>query len=276
MGRLSVMSGVGKIGLNQFRGTMSVWRVYLPVDVDRDRYIKTCFMTGTVSLVNENSEFKHNVKIGRMALQMVNFPKDTESFGSEVVCASMPYSGKLYVVDVYTSSSEFYDQEENQYRFYKTDDKGGYAELRVDGAGKILLTVDGEEVTELQIMVTNKDRSGRLKVNVNGEIMVVNDGTTTIQSSQDITLEQYDGNEEDERTIINIIKDQVKIVSKKILLNEGEEPILLGNKTIDFLTKLLDYLGKESAGPYPLLGNSNYIALKQDLEGLKSQLSFLK
>lgn len=268
-------NGIGKVGMRNNRDSISVWRIYLPTDVERDDYVRTCFLTGTVSLVNDNSEFKHNVKIGKLALQMVDFPDDEKVFGSQVMCACMPYSGQLYVIDVFTSSSEFNDQGEYQYRLAKTDKKGGYAEVRVDGTGKIMLTVDGESVTEIEISVTNKDRAGSLKVNVNGEIMVINDGKTTIQSSQDITLEQYDS-EADERTIVNIIKDQVKIISKKILLNEGEEPILLGNKTVDLLTKILDQLGSESAGPYPLLGNSKYIAMKQDLEALKSELSFLK
>lgn len=266
-------NGIGKVGMNQFRDSFSLWRIYLPTDVDRDKYVKTCYMTGTVSLVNENSEFKHSVKIGRLSLQVITFPADTKSFGSEVICASMPYSGRLYVVDVFSSSSEIYDQEENQYRFFKVGK--GYAEARIDGSGKILLTVDSDDAAEVEISVTNKDRSGSLKVNVNGEIMVINDGKTTVQSSQEINLEQYDA-EADERTVVNIIKDQVKVISKKILLNDGEEPILLGNKTVDLLTKLLDFLGAESAGPYPLLGNVNYTNLKSDLEALKSELSFLK
>jgi hypothetical protein len=269
-------NGIGKVGMHELRDSNSIWRIYLPIDVDRDQYVKTCYLTGTVSLTNENAEFKHRVKIGKMALQLVSFPLNSKSFGSEVLCASMSYSGKLYVVDVYTSSSEFNDQDENQYRFEKNDNKGGYAEVRVDGSGKILMTVDGENITEICISVTNKDRSGSLKINVNGEIMIINDGKTTVQSSQDITLEQYDGNSENEKTLINIIKDQIKIVSKKILLNEGDEPVLLGKKTVDLLTKLLDFLGNESAGPYPLLGKANYTKLKNDLEALKSELSFVK
>lgn len=266
--------GIGKQGMNQYRDSVSTWRIYLPIDVDREKYVRTCFLTGTVSLVNENSEFKHRVKIGRLALQLIDFPKDEKHYGSEVICLTIPYSGELRVVDVFTSSSEFNDQEENQYRLYKNNGAGGYAEMRIDGDGKILLTVDGEDVTEVCVSVTNKDRSGSLKVNVNGEIMIINDGTTLVQSSKDVTIEQFDGS--GDKTSINIIKDQVKITSKKIILNDSDEPILLGNKTTDLIGNILDILGSESAGPYPLLHNSKYIELKEKLNSLKSTISFVK
>lgn len=269
------MSGIGKTGMNQNRDVLSVWRIYMPSDVDRETYIKTCFLTGSVTLINENGEILHNVKIGRLSLQLISFPADVESFGSEVVVASMGYSGKLYVIDVFNGSNEFFDQEENQYRFFKNDGKGGYSELRVDGAGKMLLTVDGEGETELVISVTNKDRAGKLTVNVNGEIMVVNDGKTTVQTSTEIQLEHYDS-EADERTFVNIAKDLIKVFSKKIVHNDGSEPMLRGQKAVDLLGELFDALAKESAGPYPLKGASSYGQMKSKLSDIKSELSFLK
>jgi len=56
-------------------------------------------------------------------------------------------------------------------------------------------------------------------------------------------------------------------------LNESEEPVLLGTKTVTLISDLLDQLGQESAGPYPLLGNAFYLNLKSRLEELKSQIS---
>lgn len=245
------MNGIGKIGMNQNRDTVSLWRIYMPSDVDREVYIKTCFLTGTVTLINENGEIVHRVKIGKLAIQTIKFPLDLKSFGSEVICLTAPYSGKLYVTDVYTSSTEFGDQGEDQYRLYKSTDDG-FAEVRIDGKGNIFLSVDGEGESNITISVANKDRTGKLNVNVNGDILVQNDGTTTLKST-----------------------NQVLIDSPKIYLNDSEEPILLGKKTVQLLSDLLDQLNIESAGPYPLLGNSKYAEIKQGLEDLKSTKSFV-
>lgn len=269
--------GVGKTGMNQYRDPISVWKVYLPFEYDRAKYIKNCFRTGTVTLINDNAEIKHGVRIGRMALQFVEFPADINSFGSEVICATLPYSGDIRVVDVYSSKLEFFEQGEDQIKLSKGK-SGEYAEVFIDGQnGRVNISVDSDDNKgELSISVTNVNRSAKMSVLVNGELMVVNDGKTTVQSSQEIQLEQYDGNEEEEKTFVNIKKDEVRIESKKILLNESDEPVVLGNKLKDLLTKLLDQLGKESAGPYPLLGNSFYTNLKQELDKFLSELSFVK
>lgn len=266
------MNGIGKEGLPNNRDAVSIWKVYIPSDVDRNNYVKTCYLTGSVSLINEYGEIKHRVKIGRLGLQLVTFPIDSKSFGSEVICLTAPYSGKLHVVDVFADPGEFFDQDENQFRFYKAGI--GYAEVKIDSRGKILLTVDGEEQADVTISVTNKDRSGKLNVNVNGDIIVQNDGTTTVTSTNQILLEYKD---KDGSTSASITKDEIKLISaKKILLNESEEPVLLGEKTTTFLSDLLDQLGKESAGPYPLRGASLYTQMKEKLEELKSEITFVK
>lgn len=267
------MSGIGKTGINQDRDTVSIWYIYLPFQVDRGEYIKSSYLTGTVTLINDNGEIIDRVKIGRMSLQMIDFPETTADFGSMVICLTAPYSGELFITDVYSTGKRYDFQQENQYRFYKTNGIG-IASALIDGKGNILLTVDGDENNgEITINVTNQERTGKLNVNVNGDLLVQNDGTTTLRTSKNILLEHSDT---DGETNINVKKDEVKVTSKKILLNDSDEPILLGNKTVQLISDLLDQLGKESAGPYPLLGNAFYTQLKSQLDSLKSTISFVK
>lgn len=290
---------IGKQGINQNRDSVSLWNVYMPSDIDRDKYIKKAYRSGQVTLINDNGEVQHRVKIGLLAIQLIKFPANLKSLGSQVICLSAPYSGKLHVVDIYNSSTEFNDQDENQYRLFKTST--GYAEVRIDGKGKISLTVDGEEDVsgDVSINITNKNKQGKLNLNVNGDIMVNNQGNTIVSNDGTIQVtstgnikatvskdetESYVEINKDEinlvsqtNTSINIKKDEVKVVSEgKIYLNDSTEPILLGTKTVQLISDILDQLGKESAGPYPLLGNSFYISKKADLEQLKSTLSFVK
>lgn len=226
------------------RDAISRWFIYMPSDIDRNTYIQNCFRTGTVTLVDEWNEIQHRARIGKLALQSISFPKDIDSKGSEVICNSMPYSGQLYVVDVYYKADEFVDQTEESYRFIKTIN-GGIAELLIDGNGKINLNVDSEEVSEVSINVTDKNKSGKFTVNVNG--------SATLNASKNV--------------LIN---------SPKISLNESDEPVLLGNKTVTLLENILKQLEKESAGPYPLLGRAVYTQIKERLDEIKSKISFVQ
>jgi hypothetical protein len=246
-------NGIGKSGLPDLRYSHSIWNVYLPYDIDRAEYVENCFKTGTVTLINDNSETKNRVKIGKLALQMVDFPLDESKLGSEVLCATIPYSGEIRVVDVYSTKNQYVSQKENQYVFQKTNGVGT-AGIIIDGNGNIILSVDGSATSGiLTLNVTNSDRKGRLNVNVNGDVNLINDGNITVKSSTKILLE-----------------------SDKILLNDSEEPILLGEKTVSLLKDILDQLSQESAGPYILRGQAKYKALIEKLEDLKSKLSFVK
>lgn len=262
-------------GVNQNRDSISIWRVYLPTDMDRETYVKSCYLSGRVSLINENGEFQHRVKVGKLELQAIDFPSDKKSYGSEVACISAPYSGRLYIVSVYSSSTEFNDQEENQYRFFKTN--GGFSELRVSGDGKIIMSVDSEsDASEVSVNITSKNKAGKLKLNVNGDILIQNEGNTSLTSSNNVNAKVTDGEIE---SSVDIKKNEIRLVTPddgKVYLNESDEPILLGNKTVTLIEDLLTQLGKESAGPYPLLGNSFYISMKNRLEELKSKISFVK
>lgn len=301
---------VGKIGINQNRHPVSIWRIYQPYGVDRAKYIQTSYRSGRVTIINENGEVANRVKIGKSEIQRIKFPNDLNEFGSEVVCVSTAYNGNLHVVGVMTSSDEISDQDENQYRFFKAG--SGFAEIRIDGEGKIALTVNGtDENSELSINITSENKQGKLKLNVNGDIIIQNQGDTTLVSSNNVKVtvtddeveayvdikkdeikaividgetESYVDIKKDEiklvseaDTSVSIKKDEVKIVSEgKIYLNDSTEPVLLGDKVVNFLSDLLDQLGRESAGPYPLLGNATYLSMKTNLEQLKSQLSFVK
>lgn len=216
------MDSIGKTGINQDRDPISIWRVCVPFDIDREVYVKNCFLTGTVCLRNENAEIVPDVKIGKMALQLIDFPEDNVTDGSEVACITAPYSGRLYVTEVYYTSLQYGPQKENQYRFFKTNGSSS-ATVFIDGNGRVLITVNG------------------------------------------------DGG------IINITSDDIKVGAKRFEIGGADaEPMLLGTMTVDLLDEILTQLGKESAGPYSLLGNSKYLEIKDKLEKLKSKISFTK
>lgn len=267
------MNGVGTIGMNDLRDPISEWKVCLPSDVDREVYIKNCYLTNSISVANENGEILSGVRIDKINLQLVDFPDDVNTLGSDLICLKAPYSARLYVVGVYSTSKQYTAQKEDQFYFKKSNGLGT-AGCLIDGRGNIICTVDGEESNgKCIINVTNKDRTGILSINVNGEILIENDGNTVITSSGSFKAVYKNGTEE---SFVQVDKDGVLINSKKILLNDSTEPVLLGQKTIDLITNILDLLGKESAGPYPLLNNAKYLQLKENLEELKSTISFVK
>lgn len=286
------MNGVGKMGMNQDRDSVSEWYVALPKNQDRGEYVHKCFLSGTVSLINSNGEYQHRVKIDKTAIQTVVFPPDAKTLGSLVLCLSAPYSGQLYVVGVFGTTTEWNDQTESTYRFFKA--AGGTAELSVDGAGKISLSVDSEDDTsEVTVSVTSKNQAGKLKLLVNGDTLLQASGETQLISGKRVMVSQIDesGTTGVELTpgkvkagtpagaIVQLDGTDVKIITPeggKITLNDSTEPVLLGAKTVQLLQDLLTQLSHETAGPYPLAGIATYAQLILKLDPLKSQIAFVK
>lgn len=258
-------NGVGRVGIGGSRETVSEWKVCIPEGKDRAEYIKDCYLTGRVSLKNGNGEYEHGVRVGKLAMQEIDFPENIESFGSDVICLTSPYSKRLTVVDVFYNSDQYQRQEEGQFTFLKKVGLGSAAVI-VDGNGNITATINGDEDNGVfTINVTNENRAGKLRINVNGDFLIENDGNYSVKSSTSIKAEFNNG------TVSNVLE----LNENGILVNGAEEPILLGNKVADLFTAILDQLGQESAGPYPLLGNPLYLQLKEQIEGLKSTKSFV-
>lgn len=80
---------------------------------------------------------------------------------------------------------------------------------------------------------------------------------------------------------IQIDKKQITIISEKINHNSGEEPMVLGNKLFSILERLCDAIILQThttpSGPSgPPINKSTYQSIKNDLDIIKSELSFLQ
>jgi len=261
----------------------------MPTDIPREEYIRTSYATNSVTLINPNGEIKHQVSVGKFDMQLIRFPKDIDDLGSEVVCVSLPYSNTLRVISVFYNNDEGTAQAEGQYRLYK--DGKGIAEVSVRHDGVIELTATGaDDIAKININANSKNKKATINIISNGEVNIVcqggkmkiisdqdvdiscQGGKTTVQSDTELLL-QY--KKEDSETKIAVTDGDITMTSEKIFLNKDEaQPVLLGNDSIDFISALLDQLGKESAGPYVLLGNPMYTQMKLKLDKLKSKKNF--
>lgn len=174
---------IGELGGDDNRQTVSEWNVWMPANVDRSAYIKNCFLTNTITIVNRNAEVRHKVRIGNLALQQVRFPKDSTDIGSDVICVTAPYSGKLFVVDVFDTYDQYNDQSENQFVFRKFNDSGS-ASLLIDGPnGLISIALDSDgDGGIFNLNISNQNSTAQLNIIVDGVVNVNSTGAVTILS----------------------------------------------------------------------------------------------
>lgn len=69
------------------RNSAGVGYLMIPIDIDRELWIKSCYRKGQVSLLNENERID-NVVIGKHIFQELEFPSTPQELGTKLVWVS--------------------------------------------------------------------------------------------------------------------------------------------------------------------------------------------
>lgn len=277
------------------RYSSGVGYLILPNDLDRDTYIRYCFNTNTISIALENGGVLNNVQCTKSVMQQLEFPLNTKEVGSQVVWTDQEGLGYPVVVGVLLRSDQVTDLLENQTSQRRVTNNGS-SEILVDGKNPfIIINSDSLKDTGGDIYIVSKNTGLTSKININssGEI---NLSSQNIQASisNELNIIIRDSLQDDKITTINYTKGKgfnyedefdnqievkdgkINIVSDNINLggDNATEPILLGDTTVSMIDKILEILGRTTTttliGPQPLLTAPEFIALRAQLETLKS------
>lgn len=284
-------------GIRGIRTSHSIWNITLPLDEDRDSYIANCYRTSTVSLININGEVRHKIPIGKLAIQLVDFPLTDNRLGSPVICGNIVGHDQIFVLDVFNQEDEFTNIRENEIEISKSDGDNNATVSLVGGKGHAIISVDSdqEDGGRVYLNVSNNSGSGQFNVQVDGDIAIVNNNSTFWRVGNEFNLEIFDGNEEEEKTNIkytngegfsysdqfgnniSISEGVVNIVPGTndpiFNIGEGEQPIVLGNTLVDLLTRLIQEISISTTTAGPLLNATNIAAFIQELNSILSEVS---
>lgn len=171
-----------KYGIEGDREVITLWQVVVPVDMDRVDYIQQCLMTSTISIIGREGGIVHDIPCPDFSLQQIDFPQKGE-LGSQIICGNVQVDGneQLVVLNVIRTRDKVFTNIENAYRLQKISDKGE-AEITIKGKkGDIYLSVSSteEDGGNVIINVTNAQDSGKLELNVNGDVDINAHNVTT-------------------------------------------------------------------------------------------------
>jgi len=289
-------ASAGKQSPSSPRYTSGSAYITIPTEVDREQFIQQCYRMNRVCLLTENNEFFKDVPIDKSAIQNIEFPESGGGIGSPVIWVNIEPYNQVVIVAVLSKNDETFFLNEKKFKLNKTFGSNSVDITGDGGSGNLLISLnsDKEEGGLLNITINNKNKTGQLKIFINGSGEIYCTDSLNIKTTKKLNFEISDISKDDKITTLTYVKGEgfkykdeyqnsiiakdgeINITSKKIIHNSGNEPMLLGNTTIQLISDLLDQLAKESAGPYPLLGQAQYTILKQKLDKLKSTKSFLE
>lgn len=231
---------VQKIGINAQRYSSGTCWVIIPAGVDRGDYIQTSYRKGSVACVFEDGSFMPEVPVGLSILKEIDFPKDVEQLGSQLIYVTMPLHNQPIIIDRILKDDEATNFIENEFKLEKYTENGSVSISGVAKNGSLYINVDGKTASggKIYIDVGNTENKGEFIVNIKGDFkaelqnMILNIlQELNIISKNDVNITgKGDIN-------INPTED-----GKKVNLGTGDEPILLGDKTVTELDKAQSYV----------------------------------
>lgn len=235
---------IGEQGLPAKGSSIGIGYIAIPNDIDREKYVKESLRTGRVCINTNYMEFIRNVRIGKITSQFIEFPESFEELGSMVSWIKEPFHNQPIIVDVYKSFDDVDELEENSFDFFKQTEDASVSITGRAKDGTIYIDADSEleEGGRLDISVLNGNDNAEVNVFTKGSINLDAVGDINAKTTNEYNVEVSEP-DSDDKTTIKATKSETVIKSPKIVHNNGEEPMVLGDTLReDILDKLIDLL----------------------------------
>lgn len=270
--------------------------IFIPTDVDRERFIQRCFNTGTVSIILQDGGIINNVLCDLNSFNQIQFPKDSKELGSLVAWIIQSYSRVPIIVGVLNRSDQTLDIKENQASLSKSTNNGK-VDFIADSNSPVAI-INSSSLTEqggdIYIQSQNGSLTSKINISSSGEINIISQNTNfKISDEFNITIHNPEINSN--KTTIKYIKDEgftyedefnnkIEIIDGKINIDSeniniggdaAQQPLILGTNLVNLLDQILTLLGSTTAptvfGASPLATSPAFVQLKSQLEALKSK-----
>ena len=253
------INSIGQNGVPFPKNYGGIGYIYIPSDVERQKFISTCYNITKVSFVTEDGQIYHNVPIDKVAIKEVIFPSDDRKLGSPIVWMNIPFKDSPVVIGVYNALDEFQKLEEDQFALEKITSTGM---VKISGKGKTgelfiyvnnfsstgnTLDLQDDQLESLPsrqqieggkifIDVQNDGGTAEVNLNVKGKINIVTEDTTYIKNANEFLLEVRDEELDPNNGLTNVttkISFKNGILDFKIVTLDDQ-----GNETKDGIIEL--------------------------------------
>jgi hypothetical protein len=254
--------------------------IALPSDIPREKFIADCYKNCWVTIQTEDGGFHNRVPIAPEVLGFIEFPEKPNELGTPVVYGVDEKYSYLYVISRYMKRDELGDMREGMFKFKRRLDDG-FVEVSgsVNDRSVNILVNGGDKPGKIFIRAISNNQDCELDVDVAGNIAVNASGEVKATSHKGITIETIDPDGDDSASIKQTSTEH-NVYSKKLVMNDGSEPMVLGKKWKSFMESFIDQVAAITIttmlGIQPILNKVQVEELKQHLDEALSQEGFLK
>lgn len=251
-------------------GISGIGFVIVPIEVDRDEYIKNCYSTSRVTIAGGHFYgVLPDVLVDKRVLQEIRFPTnvDDDLFGSPVFWVMNDYSQCPIITSIFNEDGEFFELKEAQARVYKEyrDKSVNVVYDAKNAMYSVILAGDSDTPANYNIKVISKNKGSKINIYTDNEVNIEAEKSLTAITGDEVRVTIYKDDEtsaelgykindgltyKDEfSNEIQANNDGVRIKSDKdikldadgkVIHNAGTTPMVLGNELKQLLNNLIN------------------------------------
>jgi hypothetical protein len=270
--------------------------IIIPEDIDREKFINSCKLNNSVSIVTENSERIDNVNVSINLWNYLTFPLSSKEVGSHIIWVNIEVQNCPIIIGIITDKNELIRGEENEIRLER-DTQDAHIILSGNSKdGSFLLEVESKDDNhdaEIVFKINSKNKKSKFKI-ISDNSIILNSKNIQIINEEELRFTFQNPNSELYTTLYYkvgsglhykdefgnefiIDKNGIKVLTNKYQINEKNvQPIALGNSTQELLKQLINLIGNTTVttefGAMPLNNKDKILKLLSSKE-FKSILS---
>lgn len=264
--------------MSLYNYTIGFAYIALPNDIEREVYISDCYKNSWVSLIMEDGGFFNRVPISPEILSFIRFPLKPQEVGTPVLFGTDEIYKQPTVLTRLQERSELGDSKEHQFKFKrKYDDQL----VEISGSaktGQLNFIVNGAtKPAKINVSVMSDKNDSELNLDVAGNVNVKATGSISLSPQKTFNSTTIDPESENQTTFEQTSTEH-HFENKKLIINKGDDPLVLGNELKSFLGDFIDEVSKikiaTSIGLQPIVNKVQVIALKKKLNTFLSKVMF--
>lgn len=189
--------------------------IIIPDDIPRDTYINNVYRTNLIMIITHYNEVMKDVLVPKNLIKLLKFPQQSGEYGQMVSLICYKEINQSYISHLFHKPGEFYGYEEGIVADqYTSDDNGNVisiiSNIDIPSYG-VTVNSDSDKSGVIRLACKSKNGVSVISLNTDGEIGIKSDKDINIHSQTKVSL-------------------------------GGDSPLLLGDKTVDALTKIVSHI----------------------------------
>lgn len=197
-----------------------------PSDINRDDYLKDCYMNSQISVWMNDGSLVNRVIIDNDSLNWITFPQKTTQRGSAVIFIKESQTNQLIIVGVVNRIDQLGQLKENCFSLGRTfKNKVVKINGNVDDGTLSIMVQTKEKQGKVNIVLDNDSDDCLFSVSVSGSVDLEATHKISVNSNEEVVISTQTMGNKANPSFIKVEESEAVVGSRRVIINSNEVSI---------------------------------------------------